>query len=233
MLLFKNSIINWKKKLIFRTKTGPREFEINKLNNTIQIGVDLQIFTYYWKIEHFSEKLKSNISTINSPIFSISGLFLRVTATLNHLGRDYLHLQLEQVTSGKGTDKSNIILKTGDLFKKIQTKVEFKHKIAILDQVSLFWQIVFSHITIDSNFLFLLLQLFESSFLFSVWFLHCWFVMIFTGDSNKRSGISRVCQYKPRFFSAEQCHSFRTIFKGWHFAHKNSYESLKQRVWFE
>lgn len=122
--------------LLSRTKTGPREFEIKKLNNTIQLGADLQIFTYYWKIEHFSDKLKSNISTISSPIFSISGLFLRVTATLNHLGRDYLHLQLEQVLSGNGADKSNIILKTGDIFKKIQTKVVFKHKIAILDQVS-------------------------------------------------------------------------------------------------
>lgn len=122
--------------MIYRVKTGPREFEINKLNNTIQTGAGLQIFTYYWKIEHFSVKLKSNVSTISSPIFSISGLFLRVTATMNHLGRDYLHLQLEQVSMEKGMDKSNIILKTGDLFTKIQTKLAFKHKIAILNQVN-------------------------------------------------------------------------------------------------
>lgn len=100
------------------------------------MGADLQIFTYYWKIEHFSMKLKSNISTISSPIFAISGLFLRVTATFNHLNREFLHLQLEQLTTEKASNKSNIILKTGDLFKKIQTKIAFKHKIVILDQVS-------------------------------------------------------------------------------------------------
>lgn len=119
-----------------RTKTGPREFEINKLNNTIQWGADLQIFTYYWKIEQFSVKLKSNISSICSPIFAISGLYLRVVADLNHLGRELFHLQLEQVSAETATDESNIILKTGDLFKKIQTKVDFKHRIVILDQVS-------------------------------------------------------------------------------------------------
>lgn len=121
---------------IFRTKTGPREFEINKLNNTIQSGSDLQIFTYYWKIEKFSVKLKANISTISSPIFSISGLILRVTATINHLGRDYLYLQLEQVSMEMESKKSNIILQTGNLFEKINTKFAFNHKIVILDQVS-------------------------------------------------------------------------------------------------
>ncbi|XP_031640034.1 uncharacterized protein LOC116352001 [Contarinia nasturtii] len=126
---------NERKKPYQKIKTGPREFEINKLNNTIQTGDDLHIFTYYWKIEEFSVKLKSNVTTISSPIFSISGLFLRVTATMNYLG-DFLHLQLEQVSVEKGTDKSNIILKTGDIFTKIETKVTFKHKIAILNQVT-------------------------------------------------------------------------------------------------
>lgn len=119
-----------------RTKTGPRESEIHKLNNTILSGAGLQIFNYYWKIEQFSEKLKSNVTTLNSPIFSIAGLYLRIKATLNNLGRDFLHLQLEQLTMDKAGDKSNIILKTGDMFKRIQTKISFKHKIAILDQVS-------------------------------------------------------------------------------------------------
>lgn len=124
----------WKCSL-YRIVTGPRDFEIHKFNNTILSGGDLQIFTYYWKIEQFSIKLKSNTSVINSPIFSISGLHLRVNAYLNHLNRDYLFLQLEQVKIDDNDLTSNIILKTGDFFKKIQTKVLFKHKIIILDQV--------------------------------------------------------------------------------------------------
>lgn len=124
---------------IFRTKTGPREFEINHLNNTLLSGADLQIFNYYWKIEQFSEKLKSNVTTLNSPIFSIAGLYLRVKAMLNHLGREFLVLQLEQLTVDKAGDKSNMILKTGDMFKKISNRVVFKHEIVILNQVRSFF----------------------------------------------------------------------------------------------
>lgn len=120
-----------------RTVTGPRDFEIHKFNNTILSGTDLQIFTYYWNIEQLSAKLKENASVISSPIFSISGLNLRVDAFLNHLHRDFLFLQLEQVEAINAVaENSNVILKTGDLFKKIQTKVMFKHTITILNQVS-------------------------------------------------------------------------------------------------
>lgn len=119
-----------------KTKTGPRDFEIQKFNNTILSGADLQIVTYYWKIEQFSVKVKSNISTLSSPMFSISGLCLHVKATFNHLDREYLHLQLEQIMTDHDINKSNIVLKTGNMFKKIGSKISFKHKIVILDQVS-------------------------------------------------------------------------------------------------
>lgn len=119
-----------------RYKTGPRDIEIHRFNNTILSGIDLRIFTYYWRIEHFSLKLKSNVSHISSPIFTISGLHVRVKATLNHLHRDYLYLQLESVANDAISDQMNVVLQTGDMFKEIETKVLFKHKIAILDQVS-------------------------------------------------------------------------------------------------
>lgn len=57
-------------------------------------------------------------------------------ATLNHLNRDYLYLQVESVPLELIDDMSNIVLETGDLFKEIETKKLFRHKIAILDQVS-------------------------------------------------------------------------------------------------
>lgn len=61
---------------------------------------------------------------------------MRVKATLNHLNRDYLYLQLETVPNDALSDQMNVVLQTGDMFKEIETKVLFKHKIAILDQVS-------------------------------------------------------------------------------------------------
>lgn len=50
--------------------------------------------------------------------------------------RDYLHLQLEQIDAASGMSGSSIVLNTGDMFKKIEPKGAFKHKIVILDQVS-------------------------------------------------------------------------------------------------
>lgn len=70
-----------------------------------------------------------------SPIFRISGLNLRVKATLNHLGREYLYLKLETVSSDHTEGQTNVILAVGDAFKEIKTKVLFKHKITIMDQV--------------------------------------------------------------------------------------------------
>lgn len=112
-------------------------------------GGEIRIFTYYWRIENFTESLRRNLSEIFSPVFSISGLHLRVKATLNHLNRDYLYLQVESVPLELIDDMSNIVLETGDLFKEIETKKLFRHKIAILDQVSCdTW--FFKHRTRDS-----------------------------------------------------------------------------------
>lgn len=121
---------------LFRLKTGPREFEIHKFNNTILSGADLQIYTYYWKIEQISGKFVSNVSTLTSPIFSIAGFYLQVKASFNHMYRDYLYLQLEQIDVDNGMAESSIVLNTGDMFRKIEPKIAFKHKIVILDQVS-------------------------------------------------------------------------------------------------
>lgn len=98
-------------------------------------GADLQIFTYYWKIEEFSGQLASNVTTLTSPIFSIGTFYLQVKASFNHMHRDYLYLQLEQTDADSGMARSSIVLKTGDMFKRLEANVAFKHKIIILDQV--------------------------------------------------------------------------------------------------
>lgn len=115
--------------------SSTRESEIHKYNNTILSGQETQIFTYYWRIDHYKEKLKKNISQVESPTFVISGQNLHVKAELNHLKRDYLYLQLEQSPKDV-TGNSSIILETGSIFKEIETKKFFKHKIAVLDHTS-------------------------------------------------------------------------------------------------
>lgn len=65
-------------------------------------------------------------------------------AILNHLNRDYLYLQLESISTTEIHNNktlsasSNIVLETGTIFKEIETKKLFKHKIVILDQVIIY-----------------------------------------------------------------------------------------------
>ncbi|XP_059607566.1 uncharacterized protein LOC132255509 [Phlebotomus argentipes] len=115
--------------------SSARESEIHKFNNTILSGQETQIFTYYWRIDHYKEKLKRNESQVESPAFVISGQNLHVKAELNHLKRDYLYLQLEQ-SPREVAGNGSIILETGSIFKEIETKKFFRHKIAILDHTS-------------------------------------------------------------------------------------------------
>uniref|UniRef100_A0A1B0CKV9 Uncharacterized protein n=1 Tax=Lutzomyia longipalpis TaxID=7200 RepID=A0A1B0CKV9_LUTLO len=115
--------------------SSARESEIYKFNNTILSGQETQIFTYYWRIDHYKEKLKKNITHVESPTFVISGQSLHIKAELNHLKRDYLYLQLEQ-SPNNAEGNSSIILETGNLFKEIEAKKFFRHKIVILDNTS-------------------------------------------------------------------------------------------------
>lgn len=63
------------------------------------------------------------------------GLHLKIKAILNHLNRDYLYLQLESLPSEALVDDSNVILESGTMFREIETRKLFRHKITILDQV--------------------------------------------------------------------------------------------------
>lgn len=116
-------------------KNGPRDFEIYKFNNTILTGQEIQVFTYFWKIENYTEKMQKNSTDLFSPAFVISGMNLRLKATLNHLHRDYLYLRLEETPKNYTSSKSSVVLETGDdLFHEIETDKSFRHKIIILDQ---------------------------------------------------------------------------------------------------
>lgn len=117
--------------------SGPRDFEIYKFNNTILSGKEAQVFTYFWKIENYTERVKSleqNSTDLSSPAFVISGFNLRIKASLNHLNRDYLYLRLEEVPKNDMADLSSVILETGDLFHEIESSSMFRYKITVLDQ---------------------------------------------------------------------------------------------------
>lgn len=94
----------------------------------------LHSFTVQYFQYLVSDSIQQDGSIVAIQLFI--GLNLRVKATLNHLNRDYLYLQLESVPHTVVDDvSSNIILETGDMFKEIETKKFFRHKIVIMDQV--------------------------------------------------------------------------------------------------
>lgn len=115
---------------------GLRDYEVYRFNNTVVSSGDAKVFKYFWKIENFTQRLQSNVSTLNSPVFVISGLNLRLKATLNHNGKDNVYLQVEQLSAldDELRKKPNVILQEGSLYGAVETKKFLRHKIILLNQ---------------------------------------------------------------------------------------------------
>lgn len=115
---------------------GLRDYEVYRFNNTVVSSGDAKVFKYFWKIEHFTERLQSNVSILTSPVFVISGLNLRLKATLNHESKDNVYLQVEQLSpmDDELRKKPNVILQEGSLYGGVETKKYLRHKIILLNQ---------------------------------------------------------------------------------------------------
>ncbi|KAL9704713.1 hypothetical protein quinque_008231 [Culex quinquefasciatus] len=115
---------------------GLRDYEVYRFNNTVVSSGDAKVFKYFWKIEHFTQRLQSNLTTLTSPVFVISGLNLRLKATLNHDGKDNIYLQVEQLSpmDDELRKKPNVILQEGTLYGAVETKKFLRHKIILLNQ---------------------------------------------------------------------------------------------------
>ncbi|XP_075146340.1 uncharacterized protein LOC142220848 [Haematobia irritans] len=113
-----------------------RSKEIVTNNSTMSNEKDQKIFTYFWKIENFTKKLENStgISTQISPTFSIKDKMLRVKASFQHMHRDFLFLQLVDMSASLHTSSGNsVILDTAGLFKEIQNG-HLKYKMSVIDQ---------------------------------------------------------------------------------------------------
>ncbi|XP_013109931.2 uncharacterized protein LOC106088797 [Stomoxys calcitrans] len=119
-------------------KHSYRAKEFSIAPNNLHNEKDQKIFTYYWKIENFTRKLENGtmgISTQTSPTFSIKDKTLRVKASFQHMHRDFLFLQLVDISASLHTSSSgnSVILDTGGLFKEIQNG-NLKYKMSVIDQ---------------------------------------------------------------------------------------------------
>lgn len=135
---FSNTIVSKQNKylwLIFRG--GLRDYEVYRFNNTVISSGETKVFKYFWKIERFTERLQSNVSVLTSPVFVISGLNLRIKATLNHGGKDNMYLQVDQLSpmDDELRKRPNVILQEGSLYGAVETKKYLRHKIILMNQV--------------------------------------------------------------------------------------------------
>ncbi|EDW39552.1 GL11880 [Drosophila persimilis] len=109
---------------------GVRDEEVNKFNNTMLADQDFKLFTYYWKLENFTNRIE-DLSTS-----SVNSKSLQLRCTFHHLNRELLNLQLGYAHVLPG-DQKNIVLDMGGIFKTMKHWTDdtpFKHKISILDQ---------------------------------------------------------------------------------------------------
>ncbi|XP_022215474.2 uncharacterized protein LOC111069639 [Drosophila obscura] len=117
---------------------GVRDEEVNKFNNTMLADQDFKLFTYYWKLDNFTNRIEDlSTNTVNSPVFSIRGKSLQLKCIFHYLNRELLNLQLGYAQVPPPGGQKNIALDMGGMFKTMKHWTDdtpFKHKISILDQ---------------------------------------------------------------------------------------------------
>lgn len=70
----KNYYMTPKLKSLPSKATTAREQEVSKYNNTLITNKDVKVYTYYWRMENFTQNLKyGNSLIVKSPVFSIRG----------------------------------------------------------------------------------------------------------------------------------------------------------------
>uniref|UniRef100_A0A182K843 Uncharacterized protein n=1 Tax=Anopheles christyi TaxID=43041 RepID=A0A182K843_9DIPT len=133
---------------------GLRDYEVYRFNNTVISSGDAKVFKYFWKIEHFMQRVRAASSmvgaTFSSPVFVISGLNLRLHAkTTTKANGEIFYVQLEQLSASDDALRKtpNVILASGVLYGQVETKTFFRHKIMILNQDKPFSDLISTDLT--------------------------------------------------------------------------------------
>ncbi|XP_058128644.1 uncharacterized protein LOC131292844 [Anopheles ziemanni] len=125
---------------------GLRDYEVYRFNNTIISSGDAKVFTYFWKVENFTKRIRAAPETsFSSAVFVISGLNLRLHATVattKQNDENVLYVQLEQLSDDALRKSPNVILLSGKTYGQVETSTFFRHQIAILNQDEPFSNIV-------------------------------------------------------------------------------------------
>ncbi|CRK92506.1 CLUMA_CG006103, isoform A [Clunio marinus] len=92
-------------------------------------------YTYYWKLENFPEVFNhAKKSEVFSHVFNVKGLFLRIRATLQEFDNQNLLLGIEHLANIENSDKMEIEISDGLVFKEIAEEKLFQYSFSIMDQ---------------------------------------------------------------------------------------------------
>jgi hypothetical protein len=92
-------------------------------------------YTYYWKIENFPKVFQhAKKNELYSHVFTVKGLFLRIRAQLNHLESGNLLLDIEHLANIDNSEKLEVEISDGFVFKEIAEEKLFQYSFAIMDQ---------------------------------------------------------------------------------------------------
>lgn len=116
--------------------TENRADEIKTMNNTIRRAGESKIFTYFWKLENFSDHVDSSEDEVTSSVFTIANHNLQAIANFHYLGRDFLNIRIEEVSDEylRQNKKSAISIETSNVDNQnIDIERYFRHKIVVMD----------------------------------------------------------------------------------------------------
>jgi hypothetical protein len=92
-------------------------------------------FVYYWKLENFPKVFQhAKKNELYSHVFTVKGLFLRISAQLNHYDSDNLLLDIEHLANVDNSEKLEVEISDGLVFKEIAEEKLFQYSFSIMDQ---------------------------------------------------------------------------------------------------
>jgi hypothetical protein len=94
-------------------------------------------YTYYWKLDQFPKVFQNaRKHEIFSHVFNVKGLFLRIRAHMNYLESENLILDIEHLANVDNSEKMEIEISDGLVFKEIAEEKLFQYSFAILNQAN-------------------------------------------------------------------------------------------------
>lgn len=126
-------VVNVNKLKSLETRSNDKKPQKEK--NTMNPKKNSNQYEYYWKLDHFSKKFQhAKKNEIFSHVFNVKGIFLRIRAILLFSDNDNLLLDIEHLANIDNSEKMEIEISDGIIFKEIAEEKLFHYSFSVLNQ---------------------------------------------------------------------------------------------------